>query len=331
VALRATGGHIMSRATAIAHPNIALIKYWGKRDLALNLPAVSSVSLTLSGFATKTSVETGAASDVVLVNGEIASERFGARVLTFLDRILVGRGPLTIETESNFPMGAGLASSASGFAALTLAACAATGRPTDPVILSTLSRLGSGSACRSFWDGFVHWRRGEQADGTDSHGHPIDALDGWDLAMVIGVVETGPKAVGSTEGMERSRNTSAFYQQWIDSSERDVSDALLAIEQRDLDALGEAMERSTFKMHATMHSATPPLIYWKAHTLDVLQAVFHLRASGVSAWATMDAGPQVKILCHATDANDVVAAIQPYTQETHILRPGPGAHLIGEP
>ena len=322
---------MMTRATAIAHPNIALIKYWGKRDLALNLPAVSSVSLTLSGFRTKTTVETGASVDTVRLDGQVAPERFTGRVLAFLDRILVGRGPLVIDTESNFPMGAGLASSASGFAALTLAACAATDRPTDPVILSTLSRLGSGSACRSFWEGFVHWRRGAQADGTDSHGYPIDALDGWDLAMVIGVVETGPKAVGSTEGMERSRSTSAFYQQWVDSSERDVSDALLAIERRDLDGLGVAMERSTFKMHATMHSATPPLIYWKAQTLDVLQAVFDLRERGISAWATMDAGPQVKILCPAAAADEVVAAIQMYTKETHILHPGPGAHLLGEP
>jgi len=320
----------MSRVTAIAHPNIALIKYWGKRDLALNLPAVSSVSLTLSGFRTQTTVETGTSNDVVRVGGEEAPEAFRRRVLAFLDRILVGRGPLTIDTESNFPMGAGLASSASGFAALTLAACAAADRPTDPVILSTLSRLGSGSACRSFWEGFVHWRRGEQPDGTDSHGYPIDALNGWDLAMVIGVVETGPKAVGSTEGMERSRETSAFYQQWIDTSERDVSDALLAIEQRDLDGLGEAMERSTFKMHATMHTATPPLIYWKGATLDVLQEVFRLRANGVSAWATMDAGPQVKILCRASDADVVVAAIQAHTKETHVLQPGPGAHLLSD-
>lgn len=318
----------MSQATAIAHPNIALIKYWGKRDLTLNLPAVSSVSLTLSGFRTKTSVAVGGSEDAILVNGDDASDAFRARVFGFLDRVLVGRAPMQIETESNFPMGAGLASSASGFAALTLAASAACGRPTDPVIMSTLSRLGSGSACRSFWGGFVHWRRGEQPDGTDSHGHPIDALAGWDLAMVIGVVETGPKAVGSTEGMERSRKTSPLYQQWVDSSERDVSDALLAIEARDLDGLGEAMERSTFKMHATMHSATPPLLYWKAQTVDVLQAVFRLRTQGVSAWATMDAGPQVKVLCPVSEADAVVAAIEPYTRETHILRPGPGAHLL---
>ncbi len=317
----------MSQATAIAHPNIALVKYWGKRDLERNLPAVSSLSLTLDGFATRTTVTTGTAADEVLQDGKAASPGFASRALAFLDRMLPGREPLRIETANNFPTGAGLASSASGFAALTVAAASAAGASLDPTHLSRWARLGSGSACRSLWGGFVAWHRGVADDGSDSHGVPVAGPGHWDLVMVVAVVATGPKSVGSTEGMERSRKTSPYFAAWVDNAEADVAEAQEAVRSRDLERLGTVMEHSTLKMHATMHTASPPLLYWQPATLACLQTVAALRADGTSAWATMDAGPQVKVLCARSDAERVSQALRPHALQIHTLGPGPGVTL----
>lgn len=313
-------------ATAIAHPNIALVKYWGKRDLRLNLPAVSSLSLTLDGFSTRTTVRWGATSDRVRVSGADPGDAFTGKVLRFLDLCDPARPPCEVETENNFPTGAGLASSASGFAALVVAATAARGVDVDRTELSRLARQGSGSACRSLWGGFVAWRRGEREDGLDSHGEPLATTD-WDLVMVVGVVSAAKKAVGSTEGMERSRRTSPLYATWVEQAEADVAEGEAAIAARDLDRLGRVMEASTYKMHATMHTSEPPLMYWQPGSVGALQAVWSLRASGTSAWTTMDAGPQVKVLCRANDADAVVAALRPHTTAVHVLRPGGPARV----
>jgi diphosphomevalonate decarboxylase len=314
-------------STAVAHPNIALVKYWGKRDLALNLPAVSSLSLTLQGFRTITSVER-AAEDRFWVGDAPAPPAFAARALAFVDALVPGRPPIEVRTESNFPAGAGLASSASGFAALTLATAHAFDQDLDPTRLSIWSRRGSGSACRSFWGGFVIWDKGERDDGQDSHGRPLAEPDHWDLVMVVAIVATGPKSVGSTEGMERSRLTSPYYAQWVATAEPDVAEGREAVLARDLDRLGAVMESSTLKMHATMHTARPPILYWQAGTVACLHAVEALRASGTSAWATMDAGPQVKVLCRRRDAETVRAALAPHAVAVHVLSAGPGARVL---
>ncbi|MFT4624706.1 MAG: diphosphomevalonate decarboxylase [Myxococcota bacterium] len=314
-------------STAIAHPNIALVKYWGKRDLRLNLPAVSSLSLTLDGFRTRTTVER-APTDRVVVNGATAAGPFASRALQFLNRMVPDRPPVLVHTESNFPAGAGLASSASGFAALTLAAADAFDLPTEPESLSVWARQGSGSACRSFWGGFVVWDRGERADGMDSRGSPLAPADHWDLSMVVAIVATGPKSVGSTEGMERSRLTSPFYRTWVDTAEADVAVGRQAVLDRNLPRLGDVMESSTLKMHATMHTARPPILYWQPGTIACLHAVSALRAAGTGAWATMDAGPQVKVLCRRSDAATVAAALAPHAASVHMLGPGPRAHLV---
>jgi diphosphomevalonate decarboxylase len=318
----------MSRvATATAHPNIALVKYWGKRDLPLNLPAVSSLSLTLDGFHTTTTVTWGAESDAMTLNGQPAQPKVAAKALRFLDLLDPARPPCAITSHNSFPTGAGLASSASGFAALALAGAAAAGQDTDPLRLSRLARQGSGSACRSLWGGFVTWRRGAQADGSDSHGVPVFGPDHWDVVMVVAVVSTAGKAVGSTEGMERSRRTSPLYDTWLAQAEDDVTEGEAAVAARDLDRLGRVMESSTYKMHATMHTSQPPLMYWQPGSVAVLHAVWALRAAGTSAWTTMDAGPQVKVLCHRADAEKVADAVRPHAAAVHILGPGGPARL----
>lgn len=317
----------MNTATATAHPNIALVKYWGKRHRSLNLPAVPSLSLTLDRFRTRTQVVWDTEIDAVHLGGSPAPPKFAARVLEFLDFLSPTRPPCMVLTENNFPHGAGLASSASGFAALTLAACAAAGRNEDRTALSTLARRGSGSACRSLYGGFVEWRMGNRPDGSDSHAIPVAAADYWAVAMVVAVVTEKQKDVGSTEGMERSRHTSPFYPAWVSTAHADLEAARHAVVDRDLEALGTITEHSTLKMHATMMSSQPPLLYWHPATLALYQEVVQLRSRGIGAWATMDAGPQVKVLCLAKDADAVVEALQPHARTVHVLRPGPGAVL----
>jgi diphosphomevalonate decarboxylase len=318
----------MSTATAIAHPNIALVKYWGKRDLALNLPAVPSLSLTLDGFHTRTTVTWGAPADSVQLDGVPADPKAAAKVTRFLSLLDPDRPPCAVQSANDFPTGAGLASSASAFAALALAASAARGEVLDPVRLSVLARQGSGSACRSLWGGLVVWHAGVRDDGADSHGAPLLSAEEWDLRMVVAVVSTARKAVGSTEGMERSRLTSPLYPTWVEQAAGDVAEAEAAVRTRDLPRLGRVMEASTFKMHASMLTSDPPLLYWQPASIACLHAVWALRERGVGAWTTMDAGPQVKVLCAPHDAPAVVQALRPLAEQVHTLRPGGPARLL---
>ena len=322
----------MSRtARALAHPNIALIKYWGKRHIPLNLPAVSSLSVTLDTFETDTTVtwDHGGATDRIVVNHTLLTGKGAQRVERFLD--LVGgtdRPRCAIESTNNFPTAAGLASSASAFAALALATCAAADQDLDRTRLSILARQGSGSASRSLWGGWVRWDKGERVDGTDSHGIPLAPRDHWDVSVVVALVGSGPKPIGSTAGMVRTQETCALYPGWVDSAEADVREAEAALEARDLDRLGAAMERSTYKMHATMIATWPPIRYWRPQTVAVLEAIESLRQAGVSAWSTMDAGPNVKVLCATEDVPRVVAAIESAGVAARPLGVGGDARLV---
>ena len=315
-------------ATAIAHPNIALVKYWGKRDRDLNLPSTGSVSLTLDRFQTKTRVDLGVESDFLLLNGKLAGGHEAERVFRHLDRVVPGRRPAQVVSENNFPSAAGLASSSSAFAALTVAAAAESGQELTPQDLSVLARQGSGSACRSLWGGFVEWRRGVLEDGSDSHGQALAPQDHWDLRMVVAVVAAGRKKVGSTEGMVRTMATSPMYPAWTTSWERDVSQARQGILDQDLEALGVAMERSALKMHATMMTSEPPIRYWTGASVALMDAVEGLRAKGVGAWWTMDAGPNVKILCETQHADRVAAAVGVYVDRVEVLAPGGAPQLV---
>ncbi len=311
----------MSRATAHAHPNIALVKYWGKRDLALNLPAVPSLSLTLARFETETTVTWGTTEDRFLFNGEAADPTTAAKIAQFLSLVDPARPPCNVDTANNFPSAAGLASSSSGFAALALAAVAASGQEWSKEQLSVLARRGSGSACRSLWGGFVEWKLGKRADGADSCGTPI-APSQWDVRMVVGVVSSKKKPTPSSAGMESTRLTSPYFPAWVETAAADVELGRKAVLDRDLAALGEVMESSTLKMHATMWTGRPTLNYWLPGTLGCLDAVQALRKAGIGAWATMDAGPNVKVLCLPEDSERVAIALAPWVERTDILAPG---------
>ena len=315
-------------ATAIAHPNIALVKYWGKRDRALNLPAVPSVSVTLAPFETRTTVTWGSQEDAFRINGETALGDAARRVSAFLDLVDPDRPPVAIESTNNFPTAAGLASSSSAFAALAVAAAAAAGQDRSLAELSILARQGSGSASRSLWGGFVTWSLGQSPDGRDSHGHPIADQSHWDLRVLVALVSEEKKAVSSRAGMNRTQETSPLFDGWVQSGPSDVHSAQEAILNRDLDQLGTVMEHSTMKMVATMLSAQPAVIYMKPATVAVLHAVRELRHAGIPAWSTMDAGPNVKVLTTPDAAPTVEAALREHVSTVHALAVGGPARLL---
>ncbi|MEQ1505075.1 MAG: hypothetical protein ABMB14_22770, partial [Myxococcota bacterium] len=160
-------------------------------------------------------------------------------------------------------------------------------------------------------------------------GHPASFAASAFARMVVAVVSEHPKAVGSTEGMARSRATSPFWDAWVALGQPSVAEARAAVQRRDLEALGTVMERSTFAMHGTMHGSTPPLLYWQPQTVAALHEVFRLRAAGVSAWATMDAGPQVKVLCGPESVDDVLDALVPHVLRVDVHGPGGPARVVG--
>ncbi|CAH9414815.1 dihydrofolate reductase [Streptomyces sp. TSRI0445] len=328
-------------ATAVAQPNIALIKYWGKRDERLFLPWTSSLSMTLDIFPTTTRVrlDAEATDDAVTFNGTPASGEERRRIAGFLD-LVRRRAGLThravVDTRNTVPTGAGLASSAGGFAALAVAAATAYGLDLDPTGLSRLARRGSGSATRSIFGGFAVWHAGTptappaEAD-LSSYAEPIPAGD-LDPALVIAVVNAGPKDVSSRAAMRRTVETSPLFEPWAASSRDDLTEMRQALLRADLDAVGEIAERNSLGMHATMLSARPAVRYLSPASVTVLDSVLQLRRDGVPAYATMDAGPNVKVLCRRTDAERVAGAVRAAATggTVHIAGPGPGARLVDE-
>ncbi|UJR84168.1 diphosphomevalonate decarboxylase [Sandaracinus amylolyticus] len=323
-------------AVAEARANIALVKYWGKADPELNLPAVPSLSITLAGLTTRTSVrfDPSLRRDWVRLDGREADSRTVERVSRHLDRVVSESGARAlfaeVEGHNDFPTAAGLASSASGFAALTLAAAAAAGRELDRSALSVLARRASGSAARSLFGGLVVLDRGAAGDPWSSVARPAGEHADWnDLRLVIGVVSEQAKSTSSTSGMTRSEE-SPYYPAWVASATRDVNEALDAIAHRRIDALGEITERSALRMHACAMSADPGVVYLRGPTIEGLHAIRELRRSGVAAWFTCDAGPHPKALTNDRDAGAVARALAsvPGVQRVLTLSPGAGAELV---
>lgn len=316
-------------ATARAHTNIALVKYWGKRDERLFLPTNSSLSLTLDGLFTTTTVDfqAGLEADRFVLDGREVEGSDRQKVSRFLDmvRSLAGLDRFAVVTSKNdVPTAAGLASSASGFAALAAAAAWAAGLDLDPAALSRLARQGSGSASRSIFGGFAEWQMGESPDGSDSHGVQVAPADHWDVRMVVAALSLGRKDVASREGMRRTVETSALYPGWLATVKQDLAAVRQAIEGRDFEALGATAEANALRMHATTLGASPPFTYWQPATIALMQAVWDLRAGGVSAYFTIDAGPNVKVLCLPQDQAAVEAAIRAVPGVSAVIACGPG-------
>jgi diphosphomevalonate decarboxylase len=289
------------RATARAGANFALVKYWGKADARLNVPAVGSISITLDALYTETEVELMPArrSDELVLDGKRRDDDL-VKISACVDLLRRKAGVDTrvrVVTRNNFPTGAGLASSASGFAALVRAAEAAFGLTLSARERSIVARQGSGSAARSIFGGFVEMHAGTAADGNDSFAEPLLESKEWPLEVVIAVTAKGEKEIGSRSGMTRSATSSPYYAAWVAGQPPDLAAARSAIGARDFTALAEVAEHNCLKMHAAALAAQPPLVYWNGATVECLHAVRRLRAGGVPVFFTIDAGPQLKAVC----------------------------------
>lgn len=319
------------QAKARAHTNIALIKYWGKRDEQLFLPTNSSLSITLDAFYTETHVRFDSAqkADRFVLNQQEADAKETAKITAFIDkiRLLAGKNLYaTIESVNHVPTAAGFASSASGFAALAAAATKAIGLDLDDRSLSQVARQGSGSASRSIYGGFVEWQKGVLADGSDCYAVPLLDEKAWDLRVLAVEVTTIPKKVLSREGMKRTVETSPFYSGWLKAVEQDLQVAKRAIAVGDFTLLGETLEANALKMHATTLGANPPFMYWQSATVAVMEEVAALRDNGIEAYFTIDAGPNVKVVCQPKDVATIEQKLSevPVVKSIQQCRPGPG-------
>lgn len=324
----------MYKGSARAYTNIALIKYWGKKNEELILPMNNSLSLTLDAFYTETTVtfDPQQDGDRFLLDGVPQDEKATKKISRFLDlarkKAQVNWGAV-VDSRNFVPTAAGLASSASGLAALAAASNAALKLNLDDRGLSRLARRGSGSACRSLFPGFVEWEQGE--DDETSFAQQVFSND-WeqDLAMLFVLINDQQKDVSSRDGMRRTVATSSFYPGWLASVPSDLAQAKSAIATQDFTALGEVTEANGLKMHATTLGAVPPFTYWSPDSLVAMNLVRQLRQTGLECYFTMDAGPNVKVLCQRRDEDALKQAFsQQFAPERLILaHAGPGASVI---
>ncbi len=322
-------------ATAKAHTNIALIKYWGKRDEQLFLPMNSSLSLTLDKFYTTTSVQfcEELNGDIFILNKNIASEEETMKISNFLDKIRKRAGKqfyAIVKSDNEVPLAAGFGSSASGYAALAAAAVKAIGLEVDIAELSRITRQGSGSACRSILGGYVEWEKGIEADGTDSYARPLAEGQNWQISILSVLLNSESKPISSREGMKRTVETSPFYSCWPLEAEKDLQIAKTAISNHDFQLLGQVVEANALKMHATTIGANPAILYWQGGTVEVMHAVHRLRANNIPAYFTIDAGPNVMVLCQPEDEQLILDKLLslPAVQKIHVCHPGPGVEYL---
>lgn len=321
------------KATSVASANIALVKYWGKRDKKLMLPQNGSISMTCDGLVTTTTVEFGDyEKDSIIINDE-ELQKEKEDIVKHLDLIREMAGikqKAKVVSESNFPIAAGLASSASGFAALSMAASKAAGLSLSEKELSMLARRGSGSASRSISAGFVEWHRGEKDDGTDSFAESIANKEHWpEFRMITTIVTEAKKKVSSRAGMAQTIETCPYYEGWLNTINDDLATVREGIKKKDFTAVGKTAEENCLKMHATMMTTKPAIIYWIASTMEIIQNVQLWREEGLECYFTIDAGPNVKVMCLEKDEKEINKRLLALNgvKKTIICRPGDSAQL----
>jgi diphosphomevalonate decarboxylase len=295
----------MTTATAQAFANIAFIKYWGNRDNTLRIPANGSISMNLDGLYTRTTVsfQPSLPYDELIINGHEVTGPGLERISSILDLIrdlshVTDRAEVI--TENNFPSGAGIASSASAFAALALAGSKAAGLELGERKLSRLARRGSGSAARSIPGGFVEWQAGTRDE--DSLAFSIAEPSHWDLVDCIAIVSMAHKKTGSTEG-HGIAGTSPLQAARVADAPRRLEICCKAILERDFNAFASIVELDSDMMHAVMMTSTPALHYWKPASLEVMNCVRGWRTEGIPVCYTVDAGPNVHVICPETEAH----------------------------
>jgi diphosphomevalonate decarboxylase len=311
----------MTTTTAQAHPNIAFIKYWGNRDNILRLPVNGSISMNLDGLFTRTTVnfQDSLSSDALIINGYGVTGKGLDRVSYILD-IIRGMADIydhaEVLTENNFPSGAGIASSASAFAALALAGSKAAGLNLSEPELSRLARRGSGSASRSIPSGFVEWQAGSTEE--DSYSFSIAEPDHWNLVDCVAIVSDSHKKTGSTEG-HAIASTSPLQEARIADAPRRLELCRDAILNRDFESFASIVELDSDMMHAVMMTSTPALHYWKPASIRVMSAVRQWRSDGLSACYTVDAGPNIHVICPVSESQTVDKKLREIDGVTDVL------------
>lgn len=285
--------------------NIALIKYWGKRNSELNLPITSSLSLTLP-LGTHTRLIVSDTDDKVFLNDQQLSQdsTFYKRLFAYIDLFRTPGTYFHVHTKNDIPTAAGLASSASGFSALILALNELYDWNLTKKELSMLARLGSGSSSRSLFNGFVQWHKGSQDSGLDSFAEALDAT--WpDLRMGLWVLQAASKPICSRNAMQKTIETSHLFRAWPDQVAHDLERIKEAIVSKDFSLLGKISEHNALSMHATMLASQPAVCYFLPETISAMQKVWQLRKSGLEVYFTMDAGPNLKLLYLEKDEKEL--------------------------
>ena len=313
-----------SSATASAAANIALIKYWGKSSIKDNQPATGSVSIGIEDLRTTTTLEFAVGDEDTF--DTVLDYKARSRTRIFLERLRNQYGTtqrLHVKTANNFPTGTGLASSASGFAALSLAFDSLFDLKLTGIELSRMARLGSGSAARSVYGGIV-----EMIPSKDSYAIPIASAEHWPLDVLVAVTEENQKSIGSTDAMTQTAISSPFYESWLDSQTKDIESAKHAIQKRDFEKLADASEHNCLKMHATMITTLPAIIYWQPATLAIIHEVRRLRSTGVPVFFTIDAGAQVKLVCSPEATFNVIKQLDAISGITQLIVTKVGGYPI---
>ena len=321
------------QSEAVSHPNIALIKYWGNRDNELRIPANGSISMTLGGLENRMTVlfDDEIETDTLMINGKSAAPPMLERASRHLDLMRRQAGidaGARVESVTNIPLGAGIASSAAAYAALTVAAASALGLELDQRALSRIARRGSASAARSIYGGFVELIAG---DGDhSSFAKQIVPADHWQMIDLIVLVDEDIKHTGSTSGHALAASSPLQQSRIVDAPRR-LKVCLRAILDRDFESLAQIVERDSDMMHAIMMTSEPPLHFWSGGSLQVMAAVRDLRAEGVSVFYTIDAGPNVHCLCLPEGENDVLQTLKKHENGPwKVLRAqaGPAARMV---
>lgn len=327
------------KVTAIANANIALTKYWGKRNEKLVLPYNGSISMTLDSLNTITTVEFDKkhGKDIFILDGrEFKEGKEFKKILKHLNLIREISGTeekAKIVSKNNFPTAAGLASSASGFAALSLAGSKAAGVELNPKELSMLARRGSGSATRSCIGGFAKWLRGEKDDGSDSYAIQIASPEYWpEFRMITTIVSTVAKKVSSTAGMAQTVKTCPMYKDWLNTVSGDMTKVKRGILEKDLTLVGSTAEYNCMKLHAIMITTQPAIIYWMPSTLEIIHSVLAWREEDLECYFTIDAGPQVKVICLDKDVPELERRLRDIedVKRTVACKPGEEPKLVEE-
>jgi len=327
------------KASSVSPINIALIKYWGKRDQDLILPYNNSISMTVDSLYSHTTVDFGEQyeEDIFILNNkkvEVNSVEYKKYIGRFLNIVREKYDidlKVKIMSENNFPTSAGLASSASGFSALSMAINGALNLGLNSRELSILSRLGSGSSARSIYDGFVEWKKGEMDDGSDSYAEQV--IEDWaSLRMVICITDEKQKKIKSRAGMTQSVNASPMYSGWLSSIDEDLNLMRNGLMRKNFSVVGRVAEENCLKMHAVMMTTKPSIIYWNDITLKIIKSIIDWRKNGLESYFTIDAGSQVKIICMENNMGEIIENCKKIKgiKDIIVAKPGKGSKITNK-